>query len=333
MIIIAAGLSEFTFFLFPIAGSMLLFYGLYQAIADARSRDRDKIKSRLQERSSSGGSDRDKKIRESLLRKQHNQETNPFFRVIAGLKVIPKLQGLLDQANVDWSATRMLTTLCGTALGCMVILPVVGISLVIGLVASCAVLFMPLLWLKMKRSRRMAKLVNQLPDVFEMMSQSLRAGHSLAGSIQLVGEQLPDPVGTEFGRIFQEQNLGLKLEDALLNFANRSDQIDIRFFVTAVLIQRQTGGDLAEILDKISGVIRGRIELLGQVRGLTAEGRMSGWVLLALPVVVFCASFVMNREYAMVMITDPLGRMMLCLAGVMQLMGMAMIKKIVNIKV
>jgi tight adherence protein B len=119
----------------------------------------------------------------------------------------------------------------------------------------------------------------------------------------------------------------------LLNFAKRSDQIDIRFFVTAVLIQRQTGGDLAEILDKISGVIRGRIELLGQVKGLTAEGRMSGWVLLALPVVVFGASFVMNRDYAMVMIIDPMGRMMLCLAGVMQLMGMAMIKKIVNIKV
>jgi tight adherence protein B len=240
---------------------------------------------------------------------------------------------MMDQANIDMSATKLLSTLIVSAIGIFAALLGIGFNALVGLVTGALVFLLPVVWLKWKRNHRMKKLLDQLPDVFEMMSQSLRAGHSLAGAIQLVSDQLPDPAGTEFARVFHEQNLGLKIEDALLGFAKRCDQMDIRFFVTAVLIQRQTGGDLAEVLDKISGVIRGRIELLGQVRGLTAEGRMSGWVLLALPVVVFFASMAMNREYAMTLIVEPQGRMLLCIAGMMQLMGMAMIKKIVNIKI
>src|SRR5690606_32625772 len=122
---------------------------------------------------------------------------------------------------------------------------------------------------------------------FELMGQALRAGHSLASAIQLVSQQMPDPIGGEFARVFQEQNLGIKVEEALLNMAERVNQMDVKFFVTAVLIQRQTGGDLAEVLDKIGKVIRERVQLLGTVQALTAEGRLSGWVLLALPVAVF----------------------------------------------
>ncbi len=334
MHMIIAAVSEFTFFLFPIAGATLLVYGIYQAITDARQSDKAKIMSRLQERSTgSQAADRERRIRESLLRRQDHHEDNPLLNVISGLSIVPKVQGMLDQANIDASATRLLVTLAGLSAGSLAAAAVAGVSLTVGGLVAGLILFLPVLWLRWKRNHRMKKLINQLPDVFEMMSQSLRAGHSLAGAIQLVSQQLPDPCGTEFERVFHEQNLGLKMEDALLNFAKRCDQMDIRFFVTAVLIQRQTGGDLAEILDKISSVIRGRIELLGQVRGLTAEGRMSGWVLLALPILVFFASMAMNREYAMTLIVTPQGRMCLCVAGMMQLMGMAMIKKIVNIKV
>ncbi len=334
MFLLAASTSEFMFFLFPIAGAMLLCYGIYQAVIDARGSDKAKIMARLQERSAGGGAaKRDQRIRESLLRRPNDDQSNPLYRWVSGLSVVPKLQSMLDQANVDISATKFLTAVITASFVTLLVFVVAGISVLIALIAGSAVLFLPLLGLRMKRSLRMKKLVNQLPDVFEMMSQSLRAGHSFAGSMQLISEQLPDPAGTEFGRVFQEQNLGLKVEDALLNFANRCDQMDIRFFVTAVLIQRQTGGDLAEILDKIGSVIRSRIELFGMVKGLTAEGRMSGWVLLSLPIVVFFASLAMNREYAMTLINEPQGRMLLCLAGGMQLMGMALIKKIVNIKV
>ncbi|MBN2447221.1 MAG: type II secretion system F family protein, partial [Phycisphaerae bacterium] len=141
------------------------------------------------------------------------------------------------------------------------------------------------------------------------------------------------PAGTEFGRVFHEQNLGLKVEDALRNLAERTNVLDVRFFVTAVLIQRQTGGDLAEVLDKIGSVIRDRIKLFGTVQALTAEGRLSGYVLMGLPPLVFCAMLYLNADYVMTLLTDPRGKMMLTGAIVMQLMGWMMIKKIVNIKV
>jgi tight adherence protein B len=179
----------------------------------------------------------------------------------------------------------------------------------------------------------MNQLIDQLPDVFELMSQALRAGHSLGSAIELVYQQMPDPIGSEFGRAFHEQNLGIKIEDTLISMANRVDSLDVRFFVTAVLIQRQTGGDLAEVLDKIGSVIRQRIELFGLVRSLTAEGRLSGWVLLALPVATFGATCYMNPEYAGVLLNDPIGKLMLVGAVGLQLMGLAMIRWIVNIKV
>lgn len=335
MIMLAAGITEFMFFLFPVAGAMLLFYGIYQAVVESRGKDKAKIMARLQERSTgrSATTDREKRIRESLLRKQNQEETNPLLQMVNNLSFVPRIQSMLDQANLDWTASRFLVTLVLSSVGSIAVVLVLMGNVLAALGTSVAVLLFPLFWIKWKRNRRMTRMVNQLPDVFELMSQALRAGHSLAGAIQLIAEQLPDPCGTEFGRVFHEQNLGMRVEDSLLNLAQRCDQMDIRFFVTAVLIQRQTGGDLAEVLDKISGVIRGRIELFGQVKGLTAEGRMSGWVLLALPVVVFFASLFMNRDYAMTLIVEPKGRMMLCTAGMMQLMGMAMIKKIVNIKV
>jgi tight adherence protein B len=198
---------------------------------------------------------------------------------------------------------------------------------------SAAIIIVPWLYLLVRRRRRMAKLVQQLPDVFELLGQALRAGHSLASGIQLVGEQMPDPAGTEFALVFHEQNLGIKIEESLLNMSNRVDQLDVRFFVTAVLIQRTTGGNLAEILDKLGSVIRQRVELFGQVKALTAEGRLSGWVLLALPVIVFFVTLYLNPDYAGQLIYDKDGKMMLYAAIGMQLMGMAMIRKIVNIKV
>jgi tight adherence protein B len=195
------------------------------------------------------------------------------------------------------------------------------------------VLVLPPFWLSLRRKRRMKKLTEQLPDVFELMSQALRAGHSLASAIQLIHEQMPDPISSEFGQVFHEQNLGIKIEESLLAMADRVDSLDVRFFVTAVLIQRQTGGDLAEVLDKIGGVIRQRIELFGMVQGLTAEGRLSGWILFALPIVVFAAVLWVNPSYADQLLSDPRGKMMLVGAAGMQLMGLAMIRWIVNIKV
>jgi len=310
---------------------MLLVWGIFQVVVDLRTGKQKKIVDRLTE---SRSAKREQQVKESLLRKRAAElQGSAFESVMSRMQIVTKLQGVLDQADVDWSASKLLVNLTGIAGALTVGLMMLQISPIACLGAGLGVIFMPLLWLVRKRKKRVRALVGQLPDVFDLMGQALRAGHSLASAIQLVSQQMPDPIASEFARVFHEQNLGISVDEAMLNMAKRIDQMDVRFFVTAVLIQRQTGGDLAEILDKIGKVIRDRIQLLGVVQALTAEGRLSGWVLLALPIIVFFVSLVVNPEYARQLLDTPNGRMMLGTAVCMDLMGLAMIKKIVNIKV
>jgi len=321
--------SALLVYLIPSAGSMLLFYGIYQVIMESKSSSRKKVKDRLR-----GQRAIEEKKAGTILRRGGAGRPASFADAVIGkFKFIPRLQTLLDQADVNWSASQTMLNLCGLAVVVAVGLLVMQFPGMAAIGCAGGVVVLPFIWLSFKRKMRMAKLTNQLPDVFELMSQALRAGHSIAGAIQTVYEQMPPPIATEFAQVYHEQNLGIKIEDALQSMAGRVDSLDVRFFVTAVMIQRQTGGDLAEVLDNISSVIRGRIELHGLVQGLTAEGRLSGWVLFALPLVVFVASLYMNPEYARVLLEDPRGQVMLMIAGGMQLMGIAMIRWIVNIKV
>jgi len=329
MLPILADTTELLVYALPMVGSMLLFYGIYQVIVESTSSTRRKMHERLR-----GERRKQEKVTESILRRGAMGQSKSFADAVIGkFKFIPKLQTLLDQADLDWSASQTMLNLCGLALLTTVGLVVLQVGVLVAIASGAAVVAMPLVWLNFKRTRRMTKLNRQLPDVFEMMSQALRAGHSLAGAIQLIYEQMPPPIATEFAQVYHEQNLGVKVEEALRSMADRVDSLDVRFFVTAVMIQRQTGGDLAEVLDNISGVIRGRIELAGLVRGLTAEGRLSGWVLFALPAIVFLATLYLNPQYAQVLLDDPRGQIMLMVALGMQLMGIAMIRWIVNIKV
>lgn len=192
---------------------------------------------------------------------------------------------------------------------------------------------LPFGWVWWKRKRRLKAFAVQLPDALEMIGRSLRAGQSLASGFQAVSHELPDPLATEFGRVFEEQNLGVPLEQSLRDLASRLPNLDLKFFATAVILQRQTGGDLAEILDKIGGLIRERFQIWGQIQALTGEGRLSGLVLMGLPLFLFVVMFQMNRDYVMMLFTDPLGRKMLAVAIVMQVIGALVIRKIVNIKV
>jgi tight adherence protein B len=173
----------------------------------------------------------------------------------------------------------------------------------------------------------------QLPDALELLSRSLRAGHSLAAGFGLVGSEMAEPIGKEFGRAFEEQNLGITLDEALEDMTQRVPNMDLRFFATAVMLQRQTGGDLAEILDKIGSLIRDRFKLAGQIQALTGEGRLSGIVLLALPPLLLCVMLYLNYDYAMVLFRDPSGRKLMAVALVLQLVGALVIRKIINVKV
>ncbi len=327
---LSGGMKDIIMVLAPLAGGIMLAYGVFQVVYDVRGSTRKRVMDRLKSGASRG---KDQQKEAIDFRRTTQKATGVLAQQFARMSLAKNLQKTLDQANLNWSAPQVLVNLTATALISVAGLMFFGVQLIAALGIGLGIFGLPIMYLHQRRKKRLKKLVNQLPDVFELLSQALRAGHSLASGMQLIAKELPDPAGTEFGRVFHEQNLGLKIEDALKSMADRIDMLDVRFFVTAVLIQRQTGGDLAEVLDKIGRVIRSRIELFGKVQALTAEGRLSGYVLLALPGIVFTVMLQVNRDYAMMLFTTDLGRMMLTGAIVMQIMGWLMIKKIVNIKV
>jgi tight adherence protein B len=191
----------------------------------------------------------------------------------------------------------------------------------------------PWAWLWNKRRMRLKAFSCQLSDALELVARALRAGHSLAAGMHVVAEEMPSPIADEFNRVYEEQNLGIPIEDALKSMCERVPNLDLRFFVTSVLIQRQTGGDLSEILDKIGYVIRERFRILGQVQALTAEGRLSGVILIALPFGLFIMMLYIKPDYVEKLWTHELGIKMSVFALVAQLVGALVIKKIVNIKV
>jgi tight adherence protein B len=188
-------------------------------------------------------------------------------------------------------------------------------------------------WLWNKRRARLASFAAQMPDALELVARALRAGHSLAAGMHVVAEEMPSPIAEEFGRVYEEQNYGIPIEESMDNMCQRVPNLDLRFFVTSVAIQRQTGGDLAEILDKIGYVIRERYRILGQVKALTGEGRLSGIVLIALPFVLFLVMLHIQPDYVSTLWKHPLGIKMSIVGGIMQILGALVIRKIVNIKV
>ncbi len=317
----------------PLIGSVMLTYAIFNLVKDLRRVESKKIEHRLRGRTGSAmGALEARALKGSILRDKREAKTS-ISAALSKLSVISSLQTMLDQANIPFSATTTIINLVGLGaasyIGCHLLETELWVRIGVGL----GIIVLPLVAIFIKRKMRINKFVNQLPDVFELMGQALRAGHSLANSILLISQQMPDPVRTEFALVFHEQNLGIKIEDALQSMAKRVGVMDVSFFVTAVCIQRQTGGDLAEVLDNISGVIRERIKLFGMVKALTAEGRLSGWVLLALPVAVFIMEMVVNPDYANKLIDTEMGRYMLIAGAVAQILGLAMIQKIVNIKV
>ena len=250
-------------------------------------------------------------------------------------KLTPKVLNLtkmIEQAdaNVKPSALFGVGVVAAAVTGLATALMVnMYVAPVVALVAFTA----PFLWLYMKRKKRITTFANQLPEAMELVARALRAGHSLAAGLHVVAEEMPAPISKEFGRVYEEQNLGITLEDALKGMCERVPNLDLRFFVTSVAIQRQTGGDLAEILDRIGYVIRERIKILGQVKALTAEGRLSGIVLIALPIGLFILMLWMKPDYIELLWKDPMGIKMSIGAVISMIVGSFAIKKIIDIKV
>lgn len=290
-----------------------------------------RLEDRLAQLTGTGqASSRDKLLQEGLLAAP--LEAAPGF-IEAMLTRFGRLRLLFEQADTSLTPTRFFILTGVLAVVGMGVAGYAGFTPALIPILAAIMGSLPLFWLLWRRRKRLKAFGVQIPDALELIARALRAGHSLASGFRLVSEEMPAPIGTEFGRVFEEQNLGVPLEEALTNLADRIPNLDLKFFSTAVILQRQTGGDLAEILDKIGYLVRERFKIWGQVQALTAEGRLSGVVLLGLPPLLFVAVYRINPEYLMQLFTDPMGRQMLAGAVVLQILGALAIRKIVNIRV
>jgi len=203
----------------------------------------------------------------------------------------------------------------------------------VAIVFGVLLLLLPNAVVNIRIRRRLKRFSANFPEALEMFARSLRAGHSFTGAVQLVAQEMPKPVGTEFQKVFDEQNMGIPLKQALLSMAERVDSLDVKFFVTALLIQRETGGNLAEIIDKIAYVIRERFRIQGQVKVFTAQARMTGAILTFLPIAVALAIGAINPDYLKPLVNDPAGRFLLGFGIVLQITGMIVMRKIIRIKI
>jgi tight adherence protein B len=243
------------------------------------------------------------------------------------------LRFLIRQAGVQITPLQLVALaaalfVVGAVLGGATQVP--ALAMPVGAVLAGA---MPPLWLFWKRHQRLGKFDNQMPDAMDLLARSLRAGHSMADGLRLIGEEMAEPIAAEFQRCYRQQELGVSLEATLQELTVRVPNSDLRFFVNAIVLQRQTGGDTAEILDKIARLVRQRFQIRAQVKALTGEGRLSGMVLLALPVVLAIYMHVRNPDYLAVLFRDPIGQVMLVGGVVLQIVGALVIKKIVDIKI
>jgi tight adherence protein B len=201
----------------------------------------------------------------------------------------------------------------------------------LALAAAPAFALVPYLIVKRVRTKRFEKFEEQFPESIELMARALRAGHAFPTGLQMVAEEVPDPVGTEFKLVYDRQNFGMPLPEALKGLAERVPVLDARFFVTAVLTQRETGGNLSEVLDNLASVIRDRFRVKRQVRVVTAHGRITGWILAGLPPSLAGVLCIISPEHMKTLVSDPLGMKMIVVAVVLQVIGTLVIRKLVNV--
>ncbi|MBZ5516329.1 MAG: type II secretion system F family protein [Acidobacteriia bacterium] len=247
--------------------------------------------------------------------------------------IFSRLQRLLTQAESSWTV--------GTLVSGSLVLLIAGTWLasfraptfVLSLAAGVAAGVIPYLYLVFKRWKRLRRFEELLPDTIDLMARALRAGHTITSAIEMVSAEGSEPVASEFRRVFEEQNFGLPLREAMLNLADRVPIPDVQFLVTAILVQKETGGNLAEVLDKAAAVIRERFRLRGQLRVYTAQGRLTGWILAALPFIMFVLINIFNPDYEKVLLTDPVGQKLIYIGVGLLILGGWVIRKVIDIKV
>ncbi|HEX4594658.1 MAG TPA: type II secretion system F family protein [Bryobacteraceae bacterium] len=299
-----------------------------------RHSDMDRLKSRLL------GSNKTKKTKAagpsaSLIQTDETSNALLSTKFLKRFQLQAKLQELLEQAGMKWSTGRLVNTclLCfvATAGVAWVMLP--GHLRRFAYVPALVVGSFPVLGVLRKRTARMSRFEELFPESLEFVARSMRAGHAFSVSLEMIHREFQEPLAGEFRRTFEEHNLGLPLDVALQKLAKRIPSLDVHFFVSAVLLQKRTGGNLAEILDKLAYVIRERFKLRGRIRAISAHGKMTGGALTCIPIGVAVIMFYANPDYVRFFFLDDVGNIMLGSAVLLQLIGYGIIRQIVKIEV
>jgi len=268
-----------------------------------------------------------------LARNELMSEIPWINRTLVNLQAALQLKRMLDQADLHITPSRLLmfSFMAGMlgALAASVLTVFVPLMILAGLVCAA----FPLVHVYWRRKKRFDSFLEQLPDALDLVSRALSAGHAFSEALHMVSLEMPEPLATEFRKAYEEQNLGLSLKLALENLTQRMPILDLKMCVTAILIQRETGGNLAEILEKVAYTIRERFRILGDLKTLTTSSRMSAWLLCGLPIFVALAVTVMNPEYMSVLWKDPRGHYLIAIALFMQITGMLIVRKILKIKI
>jgi tight adherence protein B len=256
-----------------------------------------------------------------------------FDRFMGGTTRGSALGRWVEQSGVKTTISAVLLVAVALAAGvgfAVMLLVKAGWGLVVGGLLGFS---LPFMFLKMKRTKRLLAFEENFPEALDLIARALKAGHAFVTGLKMVADEMPEPIGPEFRKAFDEQNFGLPLKDALENLTMRVPGLDVRFFATAVLIQRETGGNLSEILENLAHVVRERFKILRQVRVYTAHGRMTGYVLLALPAVLCIALYFINPDHMNLLFRERMGQMLLMAALVMQAIGYFWIRQVVKIEV
>jgi tight adherence protein B len=305
-----------------------VFIALYLTVMERQNSPKAELKRRLQRMARSGAKEMPEELRSEITR-----EVKPADKFFADLPLTRNLDKKLDQGGIKLSVSLYLAATAAVAAAAATVVLLRTKSLLLTLVAVGLCILLAELYVKFKVAQRREKFTELFPDALAMIARSLRAGHSFTAAIQLVGQEVPSPVGDLFKTAYDQQLLGLRIIDGLNNMNERMESLDLRFFTTVISINSETGGNLSEVLDKLAQTIRERLRIRRQVKVYTAQGRMSGYVLAGLPIVAFVAFSFMNPDYESALLKEPLGIYILSAAAALQLVGVLFIRKIINIKI
>lgn len=321
----------FLIYFFVFLACLFVVYALYLITSRKSDAKRALLNERLAEaiRSSAHSSD----IEVQLAREELLSEIPWVNRSLIKLQITGRIKRLIDQADLQITVMRLvLFSLTAAALGFLAAKMLI-VNLPLMILFAFIAGSIPFLHVISKRKKRLKKFLQLLPDALDLMSRGISAGHAFTEALQMVATEMPEPIATEFRKTYDEQNLGLSLKLALGNLVQRIPLLDLRMTVTAIMIQRETGGNLSELLEKVAHTIRERFRIMEDLKTLTLSSRWSAWLLCALPIFLAIYMSVMNPTYMEVMWRDPRGHNLLFLAAVMQILGMLMVQKIMKIKI